>query len=56
MINLEKLLNVTDYTEINNSIIELDNFIAELCSYGENLEKLTEPQKNFYFNQRTYPY
>ena len=35
----------------NNSIIELDNYIAELCSYGDKLEKLTSPQKTFFFNQ-----
>ncbi|WP_113654780.1 DMP19 family protein [Pedobacter namyangjuensis] len=46
--NLETLLSSDDTTE---SIIELDNFISELCSYGENMDKLTEPQKQFYYNQ-----
>ena len=48
MENLEKLLKAES---INDSIIEIDNFVSELCQWGENLEKLTEPQKNFYFNQ-----
>ena len=46
--NLETLLSSDD---TNESIIELDNFISELCSYGENMDKLTEPQKQFYYNQ-----
>ena len=37
--------------DLNGSIIELDNFIAEACSYGDDLGQLTEPQKMFYFNQ-----
>jgi hypothetical protein len=35
----------------NESIIELDNYICKLCSWGEQLERLSEPQKVFYFNQ-----
>jgi hypothetical protein len=35
----------------NNSIIELDNYICELCDWGEKLDNLTEEQKNFFFNQ-----
>ena len=46
--NLETLLSSED---TNGSIIELDNFIGELCSYGDDLDKLTEPQKQFYYNQ-----
>jgi uncharacterized membrane protein YjjP (DUF1212 family) len=49
-IDLQKLLASDD---INNSIIELDNFICELCAWGDSLDKLTEQQKNFYFNQIT---
>jgi hypothetical protein len=37
--------------DINKSIIEIDNYVCELCNWGENLEKLSEPQKIFYFNQ-----
>ncbi len=37
--------------DVNGSIIELDNYICELCEWGESLEKLSVPQKVFYFNQ-----
>jgi len=37
--------------ETTNAIIEIDTFICKLCSYGETLDRLTEPQRNFYFNQ-----
>ena len=47
-IDLEKLLSSGD---INDSIIELDNYIGELCSYGDEMDKLTEQQKQFYYNQ-----
>jgi len=47
-IDLEKLLSSDD---INGSIIELDNFIGEHCFYGADLDKLTEEQKLFYYNQ-----
>jgi hypothetical protein len=46
--DIEKLLASDN---INKSIIELDNFICELCAWGDNLDKLTEQQKNFYYNQ-----
>jgi hypothetical protein len=36
----------------NSSIIELDNYISDLCSYGDQLDRLTEPQKKFYLNQK----
>ena len=35
----------------NGSIIELDNYICKLCGWGEQLERLSEPQRVFYFNQ-----
>ena len=47
-LDLEKLLSSDD---LNSSIIELDNYIGELCSYGDEMDKLTEEQKLFYFNQ-----
>jgi hypothetical protein len=47
-LEIERLIISTD---INGSIIELDNFICKLCDWGEDLNKLTEPQKNFYYNQ-----
>jgi hypothetical protein len=46
--DLDGLLNSEN---INASIIELDNFIGEVCNYGEEIDKSTEPQKLFYFNQ-----
>ena len=46
--NLNNLLNSED---TNGSIIELDNFISELCDYGDDFSKLTEEQKLFYLNQ-----
>ena len=48
MDNLDKLL-LSD--NINGSIVEIDNFIGELCTYGDDMEKLTEVQKLFYINQ-----
>ena len=47
-LDIDKLLSSED---INGSIIELDNYIGELCSYGDEMDKLTEQQKQFYFNQ-----
>jgi Domain of unknown function (DUF4375) len=46
--NLDTLLNSED---TNRSIIELDNFIGELCDYGDDFNKLTDQQKLFYLNQ-----
>lgn len=37
--------------DTNNAINEIDNYVCKLCSWGDTLERLTEPQKNFYFNQ-----
>jgi hypothetical protein len=34
-----------------NKKIDLDNYIGELCSYGDDIDKLTEEQKQFYYNQ-----
>ena len=46
--DLEELLRSDD---INGSIIKIDNFISELCKYGDELENLTEQQKFYFFNQ-----
>jgi len=46
--DLDKLLSSKD---ANGAIIELDDYICGLCSWGKELDKLTGPQKNFYFNQ-----
>ena len=47
-LDINKLINTND---INESIIELDNYICELCDYGEKLDLLNVYQKNFYVNQ-----
>lgn len=36
---------------INNCIIELDNYISALCDYGDSIEKLNQAQRNFFYNQ-----
>lgn len=46
--DIDQLLESKD---INNFIIELDNYISELCDNGENMDRLTEAQKVFYYNQ-----
>ena len=46
--NLEELLRAEN---VNNSIIELDDFICELCAWGDSMESLTESQRTFYYNQ-----
>jgi len=46
--NLETLLSSSD---LNNSIIELDNYVCALGEWGDNLAALTYPQIAFYFNQ-----
>ena len=47
-LDLEKLLSSED---INISIIELDNYIGDLCTYGAEMDNLTKEQKLFYYNQ-----
>ena len=39
--HLDVLLNSAD---INGSIIEVDNFIGEICEYGDDFSNLTEQQ------------
>ena len=46
--DLDILLNSDN---INSSVITIDEFICKLCNYGDDLEKLTEPQKFYFFNQ-----
>ncbi len=46
--NIDRLLTAEN---VNNSIIELDNFICELCGWGDNMENLTDSQRIFYYNQ-----
>ena len=45
---IDRLLSADD---INKSIIELDNYICERCVWGEEIDKLNQQQKNFYYNQ-----
>ena len=47
-LDLDTLLASAD---TNSTIIELDNYVCKLCRWGDNLDRLTEPQKNFFFNQ-----
>jgi len=47
-IDIDKILASDN---VNKSIIEIDNFVCELCSWGDEMDKLTEPQRFFYFNQ-----
>jgi len=51
MTRIDNLETVLSSDDTNGSIVELDNFIGDLCSYGDDMEKLTEPQKQFYYNQ-----
>ena len=45
---LDELLNSDD---VNGSIIDIDNFIGDLCSHGMETEKLSAAQRVFYLNQ-----
>lgn len=47
-INIAKLLADDN---VNNSIIALDNYICELCNWGDDIDILNEFQRNFYLNQ-----
>jgi hypothetical protein len=47
-LNIDELLRSND---LNHSIIEFDNYICGLCKWGDEIDKLTLPQKNFYYNQ-----
>ena len=51
MTKIENLDDILKSEDVNGSIIELDNFIGELCGYGDDFSKLTDPQKLFYLNQ-----
>jgi hypothetical protein len=48
MKNLETLLSAEN---LNDSIIEIFDYIVSLYKEDELVEKLSEPQRNFYFNQ-----
>ena len=51
MTKIPDLATLLNSDNINNTIIDIDTFICELCHYGDSIEKLTEQQKTFYFNQ-----
>lgn len=38
-IDIDKLLAADN---VNKSIIAIDNFVCELCSWGDEMDKLTE--------------
>lgn len=38
--------------DTNSALIELNNYISGLCDYGKELDRLTDPQKNFFFSQQ----
>ena len=52
MARISSLDSILASDNLNSSIIELDCFVEELCNYGNELDKLTVPQKLFYFNQK----
>ena len=46
--NINDLLSAEN---INDSIIKVDEYISELCSWGDDIDKLSTVQKNFWYNQ-----
>jgi hypothetical protein len=46
--DIEKLITSSN---LNSSVIELDNYICALCEWGNNIPALSYPQMVFYFNQ-----
>ena len=46
--NIQALIDAGDAT---TTVIELDNYLAQLCEYGERLENLSAAQRVFYLNQ-----
>lgn len=46
--NIDSILDTDD---IYRSMIELHHIITEACNYGDSLEILSEPQRNFYLVQ-----
>ena len=51
MVDFDKLLKAKDSKDKNEVIIELDNKICNLSSWGEKLNKLNTSQRTFYYNQ-----
>ena len=46
--NITTLLDSGDST---STVIELDNYLSQLCEYGGRMENLSAPQRVFYLNQ-----
>jgi hypothetical protein len=44
-LSINKLLSADD---INDSIIQLDDYVCNLCEFGHKMELLSDPQKIFY--------
>jgi hypothetical protein len=49
--HMESLQQLLEDKNVNGSIIEIDNFIGNVCDYGESMEVLSIPQRKFYINQ-----
>lgn len=49
--NKPDIVTLLASADTNNAIIEIDNYVCNLCLYGDNIDRLTQPQRNFYFNQ-----
>ncbi|AXB56926.1 DMP19 family protein [Flavobacterium fluviale] len=47
-IDIQKLIQGEN---INDIIIEIDNYICTLCEWGDKMENLSNAQKFFYYNQ-----
>ena len=47
-LKISKLINSDD---INGSIIKLDDYICDLCEFGNNMDSLSDPQKLFFYIQ-----
>jgi hypothetical protein len=35
----------------NDTVVKIDSLLSEFCDHGDEIEKLTHPQKIFFFNQ-----
>jgi hypothetical protein len=51
MANYPELEKLLQSNEIDDVLISIDNYINELCEYGENLNVLTKQQVTFFLNQ-----
>lgn len=51
MANYPELEKLLQSNEIDDILISLDNYINELCEYGENINVLTKPQMTLFLNQ-----